>query len=211
MRRTTGQGERHRSERRHMEVLAGLRTKQGLHSEAAGLGRSEARCRSVAVGLARLTRRCRANTRVRHIRRTPLQEAAAGPQAKQGSPALGCEWPGRRRRQSVPRRFSSTTLSAGAGNERKLIPYTLPQARAFRARPVAEQIATLLERGLDGAGIYPERRHLQQVVEQAQYRGQTVHACIGPRRTRAGVSSFRYSSVIALIRDICIGTTIFPG
>jgi hypothetical protein len=69
MRRTNAPGERHRGERHrgerlHIEVLAGLRTKQGLQSEAAGLGRSGAGQRSVAVKVTPATpvliRRCRA-------------------------------------------------------------------------------------------------------------------------------------------------------
>jgi hypothetical protein len=44
-----------------------------------------------------------------------------------------------------------------------------PHIKAFRARPVEEQIATLRERGLEAACIYPERRHLDQVVDQARY------------------------------------------
>lgn len=46
-----------------------------------------------------------------------------------------------------------------------------PHIKAFRARPVDEQIATLRERGLGAACIYPERVHLEHVVDQAQYQG----------------------------------------
>jgi hypothetical protein len=46
-----------------------------------------------------------------------------------------------------------------------------PHIKAFRARPADEQIATLRERGLDAACIYPERRHLERVVDQAPYQG----------------------------------------
>lgn len=44
-----------------------------------------------------------------------------------------------------------------------------PHIKAFRARPVEEQIATLRERGLDAACVYPERRHLEQVVDPIRY------------------------------------------
>ncbi len=46
-----------------------------------------------------------------------------------------------------------------------------PHIKAFRAQPANEQIATLQERGLDAACIYPERRHLEQVVDQTRYQG----------------------------------------
>src|ERR1700728_3948535 len=46
-----------------------------------------------------------------------------------------------------------------------------PHIKAFRARPADEQIATLQVRGLDAACIYPERTHLEQVVDRTRYQG----------------------------------------
>jgi hypothetical protein len=46
-----------------------------------------------------------------------------------------------------------------------------PHIKAFPPRSADEQIATLRERGLGAACIYPERRHLELVVDQRAYQG----------------------------------------
>jgi hypothetical protein len=47
-----------------------------------------------------------------------------------------------------------------------------PHIKAFPARPADEQVAMLRDRGLEAACLYPERRHLETVVQQERYQGQ---------------------------------------
>jgi hypothetical protein len=46
-----------------------------------------------------------------------------------------------------------------------------PHIKAFPARPVDEQIATLHERGVQNACLYPERTHLEGAVNRTRYEG----------------------------------------